>query len=223
MLKTSISVISFSAAAVLATLNTSPVQAAEFPTKAVRIIVNYGAGGGVDRTARSVQKFLPTALGQSVVVENHKGAGGKIGLKKFMAAPRDGYTILTAFAPATTVVKFKDPKIFKNSDLAIINVQWSDPVMLVARKDTGWKTLDDMVKAAKANPGKLAFASSGKGSAGPIMANILFKKLGLKIKIIPYKGGGKTRAAFKGGHVQMTAGGAYTPRLFCRVRLVRFS
>ena len=67
---------------------------ADYPEKEIKVIVNYGAGGGVDRTARSLQKFLPSQFGKSVVVENHKGAGGKIGLKKFMKEPRDGYTIL---------------------------------------------------------------------------------------------------------------------------------
>ena len=111
---------------------------ADFPEKEIKVIVNYGAGGGVDRTARSLQKFLPTEFGKTVVVENHKGAGGKIGLKKFLAEPRDGYTILTAFAPATTYVKFKDPSIFNTEDLDIINIQWIDPAIIIARKDTGW-------------------------------------------------------------------------------------
>ncbi len=185
----------------------SPAFAEEFPEKPVKIIVNYGAGGGVDLTARSVQRFLPDALGQSVVVENHPGAGGKIGILKFMEAPRDGYTVLTAFAPATTVVRYQDPKIFENDDFAIINMQWADEVVLVARKETGWTSLKDMIEDVKANPGKYSFGSSGKGSAGPIMSGILFDKLGLDVKIVPYKGGGKTRAAFKGGHVDMIAGG----------------
>ena len=181
---------------------------AEFPEKEVKVIVNYGAGGGVDRTARSLQKFLPSALGKTVIVENHKGAGGKIGLKKFMAEPRDGYTILTAFAPATTYVKFKDPKVFKTDDLDIINIQWTDPAIIYARKDTGWQNIDDMIKAVKANPGKYSFGSSGKGSVGPVLSRVLFKKLGLDVKIVPYKGGGKTRKAFIAGEVHMSAAGS---------------
>lgn len=181
---------------------------ADFPEKEIKVIVNYGAGGGVDRTARSLQKFLPTEFGKTVIVENHKGAGGKIGLKKFLAEPRDGYTILTAFAPATTYVKFKDPSIFNADDLDIINIQWIDPAIIIARKDTGWKNIDDMIKAVKANPGKYTFGSSGKGSVGPVLSRVLFKELGLDIKIVPYKGGGKTRKAFIAGEVNMTAAGS---------------
>lgn len=181
--------------------------AQQFPDKPITMIVNYGAGGGVDLTARSMQRFLPDALGQSVVVENYPGASGKIGILKFLEAPRDGYTVLTAFAPATTVVRHRDPSIFENSDLAIINMQWADEVVLVAHKDTGWTNLSDMIEAVRAEPGKYSFGSSGAGSAGPIMVKILFDKLGLDVKMVPYAGGGKTRAAIKGGHVDMIAGG----------------
>ncbi|MRG70459.1 tripartite tricarboxylate transporter substrate binding protein [Alphaproteobacteria bacterium HT1-32] len=190
-----------------AALVASPALA-EFPEKEIVVMVNYGAGGAVDRTARSLQKFLPTALGQTVVVENHGGASGKIGIQKYMDAPHDGYTVLTAFAPATTYVKFKDPKVFSMDDLAVINVQWTDPAILIARKDTGWKTLDDMIEAVKADPNKYTISSSGAGAVGNLLSQDLFRKLGLKIKIVPYKGGGKARKAFLSGEVNMTAAGA---------------
>lgn len=182
--------------------------AQSFPSKEITLLVNYGAGGSVDRTARAIQPFLPDALGQNVIVENVGGAGGKTGLKKFMEAERDGYTILTAFAPATTYAKFTDPDIFSLSDLAIINVMWTDPAILLAHEDTGWTSLADMIAYARANPGKVTFGSSGKGSVGPILARAMFDELGLDIKIVPYKGGGATRKAFASGEVQLTAAGA---------------
>ena len=194
-------------ASTIAIFFATSVQAEEFPHKEIKIIVNYGPGGSVDRTARSMQRFLPAALGKSVVVENVGGAGGKIGLKKYMKAPRDGYTILTSFAPATTYVAATAPDVFKADDIDIINVQWIDPGVIVAHKNTGWKTLDDMIKAIRANPGKHSFASSGKTSVGHVLAIDLFKKLDLDVKIVPYKGGGKTRAAFISGETDMTAAG----------------
>lgn len=199
--------LALAASVFLSALAAGGASAQQFPEKPVTIMVNYGAGGGVDMTARSVQRFLPEALGQPVQVENYPGAGGKIGLIKFMEAPRDGYTILTAFAPATTYVRSQDPSIFENDDFAIINMQWSDEVVLVATKETGWTNLDDMIKAVRAEPGKYSFGSSGPGSAGPIMAEMLFEALDLDVKIVPYAGGGQTRAAIQGGHVHMTAGG----------------
>lgn len=182
--------------------------AQSFPSKEITLLVNYGAGGAVDRTARAVQPFLPEALGQSVIVENIGGAGGKTGMKAFMEREADGYTVLTAFAPATTYGKFTNPDLFEMSDLAVINVLWTDPGILIANKSTGWNSLADMIAYAKANPGKVTFGSSGKGSVGPILARALFKELGLDIKLVPYKGGGATRKAFAAGEVQLTAAGA---------------
>ncbi|RVT81880.1 tripartite tricarboxylate transporter substrate binding protein [Rhodobacteraceae bacterium CCMM004] len=186
----------------------SAAVAEEFPTKEVTLLVNYGAGGGVDRTARAVQPFLPDALGQNVIVENIGGAGGKTGLKAFMQMPRDGYTVLTAFAPATTYTKFTDPDVFEMSDLAVIAVMWTDPAILLARKDTGWTSLEDFIAYAKANPGDVTFGSSGKGSVGPILARTLFSDLGLDVRLVPYSGGGETRKAFASGEVMLTAAGA---------------
>lgn len=183
-------------------------SASAYPSKELTLFVNYGAGGGVDRTARSVQPFLPEALGQSVIVENMGGAGGKVGLRKFMELPRDGYTVLTAFAPASTYAKFTEPGLFEMDDLAIINVQWTDPAILLAQKDTGWTSIVDMVEYARANPGNVTFGSSGQGSVGPILTRALFRELGLNVKSVPYRGGGATRKAFAGGEVMLTAAGA---------------
>ncbi len=183
-------------------------QAQPFPEKEIEIIVNYGSGGSVDRTARSVQKYLPEALGQTVVVENIGGAGGKLGIEAYLNKPADGYHVLTSFAPATTYVATTNPDLFSLDDLAIINVQWIDPAVLVVRNDTGWTSLDDMIKAIKTEPGKYTFGSSGATSVGHVLAMNLFKKLGLDVRVVPYKGGGKTRAAFLAGEVHMTAAGA---------------
>ncbi len=189
-------------------LGSTAALAESYPNKEVTLLVNYGAGGGVDRTARSIQPFLPKALGQNVIVENIGGAGGKTGMKAFMARDADGYTVLTAFAPATTYGKFTTPGLFEMADLSVINVQWIDPAILLANKTTGWNSLADMVAYAKENPGKVTFSSSGKGSVGPILARALFRALDIKIKMVPYKGGGAARKAFAAGEVQLTAAGA---------------
>ena len=188
----------------------APVLAQDdpYPDDEVTFLVNYGAGGGVDRTARALQPFLPDALGAGTVVENIGGAGGKTGLMKFLEREADGYTVLTAFAPATTYTKHTNPELFSMDDLAVLNVQWTDPAILLARKDTGWTSLADMVEAVRADPGGYTFGSSGKGSVGPILARQLFGALDLDVKSVPYKGGGATRKAFAGGEVDMTAAGA---------------
>ncbi len=196
-------------AALSAALVLAPgVQAQDYPDGEVTLLVNYGAGGAVDRTARSVQPYLPDALGTGVIVENVGGAGGKVGLGKFLAGEPDGQTVLTAFAPATTYVKHTSPGLFEMDDLAVINVQWVDPAILLANKNTGWTSLADMIEAVRANPGDFSFGSSGQGSVGPILAEALFDSLDLDIKSVPYSGGGDARRAFASGEVDLTAAGA---------------
>ena len=195
-------------AGVAAMATASLVMAQDYPTDEVKLLVNYGAGGSVDRTARSVQPFLPDALGAHVIVENVGGAGGKVGMRKFMQEDRDGYTVLTAFAPATTYAKFTEEGLFEMDDLAVINVQWIDPGILLAHEGTGWSSLSDFIEYARANPGDVTFGSSGQGSVGPILARQLFNAFDLDVRIVPYKGGGATRKAFAGGEVDLTAAGA---------------
>jgi len=179
-----------------------------YPSKEIRIIVASGLGGGIDRMARSVQRFLPDILGVSVLVENQGGAGGKIGMRQFLKQPADGYTILVFLDPSVTILQRIEPDMFKIEDLSFINVNWVDPTLVMANKDTGWTSLDDMVEAVKKEPGKYSFSLASLYSTGSIMGQMLFKRLGLDVKIVPYDSGGSARTAMRGGHVTMTAGGA---------------
>lgn len=185
-----------------------PAAGQEFPDGEVTLLVNYGAGGSVDRTARSVQPYLADSLGTGVIVENIGGAGGRVGLGEFLQMEADGYTVLTAFAPATTYVKHTTPGMFEMDDLSVINVQWTDPAILLAHPDTGWTSLDDMVEAVRADPGGYTFGSSGQGSVGPVLTRALFAELDLDVRLVPYQGGGATRRAFASGEVDLTAAGA---------------
>jgi putative tricarboxylic transport membrane protein len=178
-----------------------------YPEREVELLVNYGSGGSVDRMARSVQPYLPDALGSGVIVENIGGAGGKVGLGQFMEREADGYTVLTAFAPATTYVKHTTPGMFEMDDLAVINVQWIDPAVLIASTSTGWTTLGEAIEAIRAAPGEYTFGSSGAGSVGPVLTEALFSSLDLDVKIVPYSGGGEARRAFLSGEVDLTAAG----------------
>lgn len=179
-----------------------------YPAKELRIIAALSPGGGVDRMARAVQRFLPDVLKVSVLVENRPGAGGKVGIREFLREPPDGHTILAFHQPGITEILTKDPEVGKLEDFAFININWTDPTILVCHKDIGWKTLEDMIQAAKKEPGKYRFSIPGAASAGALMPKMLFDKLGLQIRIAPYGGGGEARAALMGKHVDMTAGGA---------------
>ncbi len=184
------------------------LSADTYPSKEIRIVVASGVGGSVDRMSRSVQRFLPDILGVSVLVENHKGAGGKIGLRHFLKQPADGHTLFVYLQPSVTILKKRSPDLFEMDDISYINVNWVDPTLLAANKDVGWKSLDDMIQAAKKDPGKYSFSLAGLFSTGSIMGQLLFKKLDLNIKVAPYDSGGSARTALRGHHVDMTAGGA---------------
>ncbi|MBW2148705.1 MAG: tripartite tricarboxylate transporter substrate binding protein [Deltaproteobacteria bacterium] len=180
----------------------------KYPVQEIRIITGTGPGGGVDRMSRSVQRFLPDVLGVSVLVENRKGAGGKIAARYVMQQPADGYTIFAYHQPGITNMIKKNPGLLALNDFAYININWIDPTLIAANKNTGWKSLEDMIQAAKKNPGKYSFAAPGAASAGTVIPKLLFEKLGLDIRIAPYGGGGSARAAVMGHHADMTAGGA---------------
>lgn len=185
------------------------IQAADtFPDHELRIIVPYGVGGGADRQARSVQRFLPDILNVSVLVENHKGAGTKIGTKLFLKQPEDGYTLISFHQPSLTIMIQKNPGLTKVDDFAFININWIDPVVLIVNKDLGWKTMDDMIQAVKKNPKKYSWSTSGMGSTSDVIAQRLCKKLGLEVRIAHYGGGGKSRLSVKGHHTDMVASGA---------------
>lgn len=189
----------------------SSLFAAEYPDHEIRLIVPVGTGGSLDRMARSVQRFLPDVLnGTSVIVENRKGATTKIGTRHFMKQPPDGHTILVTLQPTLTDTIKKDSKRLSLDQFSIININWIDPVMLVAQKDLGWKSLDDMVQAVQANPGKFSFGHTGLTGAAWLACKqvIQNKKLDLDVKIVAYHGGGEARTALRGKHVDMTGGGA---------------
>lgn len=196
-------------AALFFTVSAGSVLAADpYPSKAIRIIVASGVGGSIDRMSRSVQRFLPKILGVPVLVDNYKGAGGKIGLRYFLQQPADGYTLFVFLQPALTILKKRSPNLFEMKDLSYININWVDPDLIVANKDLGWKSLDDMIQAAKKNPGKYSFSLPSLFATGSIMGQLLFKRLGLNVKIAPYDSGGSARTAVRAHQVDMTAGGA---------------
>jgi len=179
-----------------------------YPDHEIRIIVGSGVGGSIDRMSRSVQRFLPDILKVPVLVENRKGASGKIALRSFLKQAPDGYTIFVQLLPEITFLIKRDPQFFKMDQIAIINFNWIDPTILVAHKDLGWKSLDDMIHAAKKNPGKYSFSSPGAVPPGTVMPKLLFEKLGLDIRVAPYENSGAARASIRGRHTDMTGGGA---------------
>ncbi|WP_301966426.1 tripartite tricarboxylate transporter substrate binding protein [uncultured Desulfovibrio sp.] len=190
----------------LATGMLNTAHAAEaWPTKEIRMIVAFSAGGAVDLMARSMQTKLSEKLGVPILVENYPGAKGRICHNKFLQSDKEGYTIFVVSQTNLTMTRASNEKKYSLDDIAFINANWIDPNIIVARKALGWKNIDDMIKAAKASPDKYTL---GVPSSATFNCDVFVKKMNLPIKIIPYANGAAARMALMGGHIDMAAGGA---------------
>jgi tripartite-type tricarboxylate transporter receptor subunit TctC len=190
----------FVAAAVLAVAATS-AQAQDYPSKPIRFIVPYPPGGGTDIIARIVQEPLTKALGQTIVIENRGGAGGALGTAEAAKAAPDGYTLLFTLSSHTI-----NPALYKlpfdtERDFASVSLVASLPQLLAANPAVPVSNVQQMIAAAKADPGKYAFASVGNGSPSHIAGELLKLKTGIDIVHVPYKGGGPAVADTLGGQV----------------------
>ncbi len=178
--------------------------AEDYPSRPVRIIAGFSAGGGVDITARLIGQWLSERLGQSFVTENRPGAGGNIGTETVVRAAPDGYTLLLSTVPnavnATLYEKLDFNFVRDTVPVAgIIRV----PMVILVNPSVPAKTLAELIAYAKANPGKVNMASAGYGSA-PHMAGELFNMMaGIKMVHVPYRGQGPAVADLLGGQVQV--------------------
>ena len=161
-----------------------------FPSKPIRLIVPYSAGGGADTTARLIAPKLQEALGQTVVVENKPGAGGMIGDEIVAKATPDGHTLLIgAFAHAVNPSLFPKMPFRTPEDFAPVSLLVTVPELMVITPSHPAKTVAELVALAKAQPGKLSYASWGNGSSGHILGHMFSRQHGLDATHIAYKGG----------------------------------
>ncbi len=176
-------------ALVLALAGGTAAFAQAYPNKTIRVVVPFSAGSGTDIVARTVMDQLSRQLGQPIVVENRLGAGGTIGIGSVAKADPDGYTLLiqsTSFAVVAST--YSKPGYDSIKDFAPITPLVSLPNVMIVQADK-YKTLKDFVAAAKANPGKMNYASAGAGSAAHLNGERFALATGTKYQHIPYKGG----------------------------------
>ena len=170
-------------------LAASAAHAQTYPTKPVHVIVPFTPGSATDVVARTVAQALSTRMGQVFVVENRPGAGGTIGANLVAKAAPDGYTLLVNSSGHTV-----NPSIYPSlpfdttKDFTGVSLLAEQPNILVVAPSKGWKTAGDLVKAAKAEPGKLTYASAGAGSATYMNAEKFRVSAGIDAVHIPYKG-----------------------------------
>ena len=181
-----------------------PAQAQDYPAKPVRIIVPFAPGGSADVFGRFVAQRLQAAMGQTFVVDNRPGGGSVIGTDAVAKAAPDGYTLLLMSNTHTvneTLIPTK-PFMLMRDFAPIAPISYSD-LVLVTRAGLPYNTLADLIKAAKAKPGSLSYASSGPGTPYH-MAGELFKAMaGIFVVHIPYRGSAGARTDVLGGQLEM--------------------
>ena len=184
--------------------NAQQSSAANYPDKPVKIVVSTSAGGGVDTVARLVAERLTRILGQPFVVENRGGGGGNIGADAVFNAEPDGYMLLASQpAPITTNITLYKKLSFDPTKLVSVAILSSIPNVLLVKNDFPAKTAQEFMAYAKANPGKLNYASQGPGTTSHLTAELFDKLAGTKMVHVPYKGTGPALNDIVAGHVDL--------------------
>jgi tripartite-type tricarboxylate transporter receptor subunit TctC len=184
----------------------SEVMAQDFPAKAVRFIVPYPAGGGVDGVARLVADKLSKEWGQPVIVENRAGANGNIGAEFVAKSAPDGYVALFSPSPVYTTAKWLYPNLSfdPQKDLKAVTLVAVTPNVLMVTKKLSISTLQELVALAKAKPGSLTYASQGVGSTAHLSGAYLAQVAHIDIRHVPYRGAAPAMNDVVAGHVTMS-------------------
>lgn len=179
--------------------------AQNFPTKPIRYIIPFDAGGTNDVLIRSLQRPLEKELGTKIVIENIPGGSTKVGTMTLMNSKRDGYTIMSLADNSWVSLYYGgiyDLKVWEK--LTPIATIASEPFSLMeVRVESPFKTWGDLVKAAKENPGKLTCGGPGGGGVTEIFLYEICKAAGIEVKYVPFVGAGAARTALLGGHIDL--------------------
>ncbi|KDB99991.1 tripartite tricarboxylate transporter family receptor [Bordetella bronchiseptica MBORD624] len=190
-------------AGILGAAAISATAHAAYPDKPVRIVVGFSAGGTTDVIARIMAKELTEALGQSFVVENKPGGGSNIATDYVARATPDGYTLLfVAVTSAINQTLYKNVNFDLTKDFAPVALGAKVPNILVLNPSVPVKSVQELVAYAKANPGKLAFASSGSGTSIHMAGELFKQRAGIDVLHVPYKGSAPAVTDLIGGQVQ---------------------
>ena len=180
-------------------------QVATYPNKPIRLIVPVAPGGGTDIVARLIAQGLSERWGQSVVVDNHGGGGGVIGVSLVTKAPADGYTMLLGsnghitFAPAL----YRNLPYDTQKDLSPISLVANQPFVLAVHPSMPARSVRELIALAKSNPGGITYASGGSGGASHLGTELLQITTGISMVHVPYKGTGPGMTALLSGEVQV--------------------
>ena len=185
---------------------------AAYPSRLIEFITPYPPGGISDTSFRVIQPFLAKELGVSLVNINKVGAGGQLAAEYSKRAKADGYTIFNGANPIfTTARALRGDKVGVTADDFIaIGLYTVDPTVLVVRKDSPYKSMDELIAYAKANPGKLSAGDGGNGGAGHFTIEAIKLIFGLDITVVHFQGAAVLVQQVLGGHIDMALAGAST-------------
>jgi tripartite-type tricarboxylate transporter receptor subunit TctC len=180
------------------------LHAQAYPTKPIRMIVNFPPGGGTDVTARIMQPALTREIGQQILIDNRGGAAGAVGAEIASRAAGDGYTLLWTLSSHTTNPSLYAKLSFDaDKDFAPITLGANAPQIVVATTSLPVKDIRELIAYAKANPGKVTYASPGVGSPGHLAGELLKQQAGINMLHVPYKGAGPAIPDVISGNVSL--------------------
>jgi tripartite-type tricarboxylate transporter receptor subunit TctC len=196
------------ACALLALAGAAAVQAQDYPSRPVTVVVPFSAGGNTDTMARLLADFLSRKFGQNFVVENQPTAGGVVGTQAVVNASADGHYLLFGAAPSLIIRPLLQPLEYGPDDLAPVSALGVGPFILGIRKELGPTTLEEFIAYGKDNPGQINYASGGTGGIGHLSMAMLAAQAGVDMVEIPYPGGAPASAALMAGEVDAYFGNA---------------
>lgn len=192
--------------AALTLLGAGPLWAQTYPVKPIKIVVGYPAGGAVDIMARTVGQSLAASIGQAVVVENKPGAGTNIAVKSVIDAAPDGYTLmLAANALAANMALYQPAPFDAERDLVAVSLVGRVPVVIAANANAPFANVAQLLDAARAKSGSIAFASPGNGSTPHMAVELFARAAGIVLQHVPYRGGGPAITDVIGGQLPLVA------------------
>jgi tripartite-type tricarboxylate transporter receptor subunit TctC len=205
---------SLAALALLAAAAFAAAAPNDYPTRSITMIVPFPPGGVADITARPLAEVMGRSLGQTVVVENKPGAGGGLGMHYVANARPDGYTVLLALSSISIIPEADKvlgrPPMFQLSQLVPVARFTADPTVLAVRADSPYRSVADLVAAAKKAPGTIPFGSSGNYGTMHVPMEMLAQAAGVKMLHVPFTGAGPAIVALLGGQVDALATGPST-------------
>ncbi|WP_454691342.1 Bug family tripartite tricarboxylate transporter substrate binding protein [Achromobacter aloeverae] len=205
-----------------ATVPTTSSAATDYPSRPIKMVLGFSAGGGTDAIARMLAKKMTELLGQNVIVDNRPGANGNLAAETVVRSPADGYTILyNTSSIASSPALYKHLSYSVERDLVPVSLTVDLPQVLVVPAKSPFKTVQDLVAYAKAHPGKLNYASAGLGNVTHLAAISFDNAVGIKATHVPYKGEAPAIADIMAGQVDYywaTSAGAISAVQSGRIR-----